>query len=145
MTDIPHHSVIVIGGGQAGLSISHYLKQYGVDHAVFEKGEALAAWRDQRWDNFCLVTPNWQCALPGHPYNGPEPDGFMKKAEILAYLSAFKTKVNAPLFEGVAVKRVSRREGGGFRIVTTLEKLLLNIRTSESHGTNGNMKLPAKP
>src|SRR3546814_20523028 len=28
-------------------------------------------------------------------------------------------------------------------IVPTLEELLLSIRTSEAHGTNGNMKLPA--
>ncbi len=119
MTQIPHHAVIVIGGGQAGLSMSYYLQQRGIDHAVFEKGEALAAWRDQRWDNFCLVTPNWQCALPGHPYDGPEPDGFMKKDEILAYLAAFKAKVAAPLFEHVAVKRVSPREGGGYHVSTS--------------------------
>lgn len=115
----PHLPVIIVGGGQAGLSLSYYLKQQGTAHAVFEKGEAMAAWRDQRWDNFCLVTPNWQCALPGHPYDGPEPDGFMKKAEILAYLTAFKAKVDAPLFEGVAVKRVSRRPGGGFHVATS--------------------------
>lgn len=118
-TPSPHLPVIIVGGGQAGLSLSYYLQQQGIAHGVFEKGEAMAAWRDQRWDNFCLVTPNWQCALPGHPYDGPEPDGFMKKAEILAYLTAFKAKVNAPLFEGVAVKRVSRREGGGFHVATS--------------------------
>ena len=50
-------------------------------------------WRDERWDNFCLVTPNWQCQLPGHAYDGADPHGFMVKAEILAYLDAFARKV----------------------------------------------------
>ncbi len=34
---------------------------------------SLHNWRDARWDAFCLVTPNWQCALPGHPYAGRRP------------------------------------------------------------------------
>ncbi len=34
---VPHHTVVVVGGGQAGLSISHYLKVRGLDHVVFEK------------------------------------------------------------------------------------------------------------
>ena len=57
---IAHHSVAVIGGGQAGLSISWYLKRSGIDHVVFEKRHAGHAWRAERWDTFCLVTPNWR-------------------------------------------------------------------------------------
>ena len=64
-TPVTHHTVAVIGGGQAGLSISWHLKQSGIDHVVFEKERAGHAWRDERWDAFCLVTPNWQCKLPG--------------------------------------------------------------------------------
>jgi putative flavoprotein involved in K+ transport len=50
---IAHHSVAVIGGGQAGLSISWYLKRSGIDHVVFEKRRAGYAWRAERWDTFC--------------------------------------------------------------------------------------------
>jgi putative flavoprotein involved in K+ transport len=65
--------VAVIGGGQAGLSMSWHLKRSGIDHVVFEKERAGHAWRAERWDTFCLVTPNWQCQLPGFPYQGPTP------------------------------------------------------------------------
>ncbi|MCL8482900.1 MULTISPECIES: MSMEG_0569 family flavin-dependent oxidoreductase [Bradyrhizobium] len=121
MTDfaVSHYPVLVIGGGQAGLSISYYLKRSGIAHLVFEKKEAMHAWRDQRWDNFCLVTPNWQCQLPGHPYSGSDPHGFMKKDEILAYLAEFRSKVDAPLRENVAVTNVSVREDGVFAVATT--------------------------
>jgi putative flavoprotein involved in K+ transport len=114
-----HVSVAVIGGGQAGLSMSYYLKQRGIDHLVFEKHSAMHVWRTQRWDSFCLVTPNWQCQLPGHHYRGPDPDGFMVKSEILDYLAGFREVVNAPLLEGTAVTRVAPREGRGFDITTS--------------------------
>ena len=113
---LPHHEVVVVGGGQAGLSISHGLKAEGIEHVVFEKHRAMHVWRTQRWDNFCLVTPNWQCALPGHPYRGDDPHGFMKRDEIVQYLDAFRAHVNAPLREGVAVELVKPLPEGGFLV-----------------------------
>ncbi len=64
---IPHVPVAVVGAGQAGLSISYHLKARGIEHLVFERRRALHVWRARRWDSFCLVTPNWQCDLPGYP------------------------------------------------------------------------------
>ncbi len=113
----PRYSVVIVGGGQAGLSVSHFLGQQGLDHAVFEKHTAMHSWRSQRWDNFCLVTPNWQCALPGHPYAGDDPHGFMKKDQIAEYLDGFRAKVMPPIQEGVTVQSV-RKEGGLFRVRT---------------------------
>lgn len=116
---IAHYPVVIVGGGQAGLSTSYHLTAAGIDHLVLEKRTAMHAWESQRWDNFCLVTPNWQCDLPGHPYAGPEPDGFMKKDEILKYLNEFRTKVDPPIREGVSVRRVTPRPEGGFLVATS--------------------------
>jgi putative flavoprotein involved in K+ transport len=74
-TDIP---VAVVGGGQAGLATSYWLHQHDIDHVVFERGESGDTWRDMR-DSFCLVSPNWTLRLPGMPYDGPDPDGFMPR------------------------------------------------------------------
>jgi putative flavoprotein involved in K+ transport len=117
-TPAQHHGVVVIGGGQAGLSLSYYLKQRGIDHLVIEKNDPVHAWRDQRWDSFCLVTPNWQCKLPGWDYAGDDPHGFMRKDEIVAYLAGFVKHVDAPLLAHCAVRRVARRAEGGYRIAT---------------------------
>jgi putative flavoprotein involved in K+ transport len=114
-----HTSVIIVGGGQAGLSASYCLKQKGIAHLVFEKHRAAHVWRTQRWDSFCLVTPNWQCALPDYPYTGGDPHGFMVKEQILDYLDGFVRFVDAPLREGVQVKRVAARPAGGFAVATS--------------------------
>ncbi|WP_144112749.1 MSMEG_0569 family flavin-dependent oxidoreductase [Paraburkholderia sp. BCC1886] len=114
-----HYSVLVIGGGQAGLSASYYLSEAGIDHLVVEKQTLTHTWRQQRWDAFCLVTPNWQCALPGYPYRGDDPHGFMKKDEIIDYLDGFIAHVNAPVLEHAEVKRVKQREDGVYAVSTT--------------------------
>src|SRR5689334_23598949 len=77
-----HWPVVVVGAGQAGLSMSHCLRRAGIDHLVVERDTVAHAWRTERWDTFCLVTPNWQCRLPGYPYPGDDPHGFMVKDEI---------------------------------------------------------------
>ena len=50
----PHIPVIVIGGGQAGLSVSYYLQQQGIEHLLLEKKTQLHAWRDQRLKNVAI-------------------------------------------------------------------------------------------
>ena len=114
---IPHYAAVVVGGGQAGLSASYWLSRAGLGHIVFEKKTAMNKWRDERWDAFCLVTPNWQCQLPGHAYDGAEPNGFMVKAQILDYLDAFRQKVNPPIRENVEVLAVEKTPAG-FKVTT---------------------------
>jgi putative flavoprotein involved in K+ transport len=113
-----HRTAIVIGGGQAGLAMSHCLTERGIPHLVFEANRIAHAWRTQRWDSFCLVTPNWQCRLPGFPYDGPDPEGFMLKDEIIDYIERYARSFGPPLREGVRVLAV-RRRGPGFEVDTT--------------------------
>jgi putative flavoprotein involved in K+ transport len=116
-----HYPVVVVGGGQAGLSISYLLRARGIDHAVLEKNRIAHSWRSERWDNFCLVTPNWQCRLPGHAYNGPDPHGFMGKDAIVGYVESYARAFDPPLFEGVRVTALLRRpqKASGFELVTS--------------------------
>ncbi len=114
-----HTSVIVVGGGQAGLSMSHCLKQRGIEHLVLEKHRIGHEWREHRWDTFCLVTPNWQCQLPGFPYNGPDPHGFMQKNEIVRYLEDYARSFEPPIREGVTVTALRPAPGGGFMVASS--------------------------
>jgi putative flavoprotein involved in K+ transport len=118
LVDGGHWPVAVIGGGQAGLSMSYYLLRRGIEHIVLEAERVGHEWRDRRWDAFCLVTPNWQCRLPGFPYQGPESDGFMARDEIAAYLDGYLRSYAFPLQEHTRATRL-RRDGGLFHLATT--------------------------
>lgn len=106
---------IVVGAGQAGLAVSRELGQAGVEHLVLERDRIGEAWR-RRWQSFCLVTPNWSVQLPGHPYNGDDPDGFMPRDEIVACLERYSAAFDLPIREGVQVTSVESAHGGGFLI-----------------------------
>jgi putative flavoprotein involved in K+ transport len=114
-----HFSVVVIGGGQAGLAMSYHLQQNGIDHVVLEKNRIAHAWRTQRWDAFCLVTPNWQCQLPGFSYPGDDPKGFMPRDEIVGYIEAYARHISAPIREGVSVTRLTQSQNGSFGLETS--------------------------
>jgi putative flavoprotein involved in K+ transport len=113
-----HLNVIVVGAGQAGLAVSHELSAAGVEHLVLERGRVGETWR-HRWDTFCLVTPNWTVQLPGHPYSGADPDGFMLRDEIVTTLEDYAASFGAPVREGVVVTGVESMPDGGFIVHTT--------------------------
>ena len=95
--------VIVVGAGQAGLATSRELTKAGVEHVVLERGRIGETWRG-RWDSFCLVTPNWSVQLPDGHYDGPDPDGFMPRDEIVSYLERYAA--GAPVQENVSVDSI---------------------------------------
>jgi putative flavoprotein involved in K+ transport len=111
-------AVVVVGGGQAGLAVSHELTGLSVEHVVLERDRVGQTWRD-RWDSFCLVTPNWSVRLPGGAYAGDDPDGFMPRDEIVEYLERYGASFAAPMREGVEVTTLERAPEGGFSLATT--------------------------
>ncbi|MGJ3247336.1 MAG: MSMEG_0569 family flavin-dependent oxidoreductase [Elainellaceae cyanobacterium] len=122
-----HYPVAIVGGGQAGLSMSYCLKQKGCDHIVFEKNQIGYAWREKRWDSFCLVTPNWQCQLPGFHYPGNDPHGFMKRDEIVQYIEDYTASFLPPLKEGVEVSSVRKNDSRGvFELTTSIGEFTAN-------------------
>ena len=111
-----HVPVAVIGAGQAGLSVSWYLGRAGVDHVVLEAKTPVHAWADSRWDNFTLVTPNWHCRLPGYNYQGPDPDGFMTRDEVVGWLAGWLDTFDAPVRTHTRVTRLRNRADDGFEL-----------------------------
>jgi len=104
---------VIIGAGQAGLAISYYLKQQGREHLVLERAPAVAnAWRNERWDSFTLVTPNFQVRMPGAEYNGNDPYGFMTLAEVVKYFDDYVERVGVPIHCGVEVLSVDKTVAG---------------------------------
>lgn len=111
---------IIIGGGQAGLAVSHFLQQRGCEHLVLEQAaQAGHAWRNDRWDSFTLLTPNWSFRLPGAEYDGDAPDGFMSRAEIVARFEQYVERFRLPVQYGQRVSAVEPDAAGrGYQVTT---------------------------
>ena len=84
---------------------------------VIERGEVANTWRTERWDSLRLLTPNWQSRLPGHAYDGGDPDGFMSMPEVVDFIERYAAAIDAPVRTGTTVTAV-RQLNGGYRVET---------------------------
>jgi putative flavoprotein involved in K+ transport len=111
---------VVIGAGHAGLVMSRELQAAGREHVVLERRETLGGGWQDRWDGFQVVSPNFVSRLPGFPYDGGDPDGFMTRDEIVDRTRRYADVIGAPVILGVEVRRLGV-DGGGrrFHLETT--------------------------
>jgi len=112
---------VVIGGGQAGLVMSHCLRERGCEHVVLERNRVAERWRSERWDSLAFQFPNYDIRLPGYRYNGHDPEGFANYREIARLLEDYATQINAPVRCGVNVDRVSADAASGRISIETRE------------------------
>jgi putative flavoprotein involved in K+ transport len=82
------YDVIVIGAGQAGLSMGYYLKQTNLQFLILEKGREIGESWKSRYDSLTLFTPRPYSSLPGLSLKGEEKQ-YPTKDEICDYLSLF--------------------------------------------------------
>lgn len=113
-----HVDTVVVGGGQAGLSVGHHLARLGQDFLILDAAERVGdAWR-RRWDSLRLFTPNHVNSLDGMAFPG-DPDVFPTKDEMADYLAAYADLFDLPVRSGVRVQAVSRGDDGRFVLDTT--------------------------
>ena len=106
---------VVIGGGQAGLSVGYHLSRRGVPHVILDANRRIGdSWR-HRWDSLRLFTPNRFNGLPGMPFPGPRWE-LPTKDEFADYLESYAERFDLPVRTGVEVQRLAR---DGDRFVAT--------------------------
>lgn len=145
MPENTHIPVAIIGGGQAGLSVSWYLGRQGIDHLVIEAQTPVHAWTDTRWDNFTLVTPNWHCRLPGYSYSGSDPDGFMKRDEVVEWLNGWLDTFTPPLRIHTRVTKLRQAVDGGFELTLLSDGAEEVITADDVVIATGGYPLPVIP
>jgi putative flavoprotein involved in K+ transport len=105
---ILNYQTIVIGAGQAGLTMGYFLKEQGQDFAILDANERIGdSWR-QRWDSLRLFTPARYNGLAGMPYPAP-PHYFPTKDEMADYLEQYAAHFKLPVRNGVRVERLWRQ------------------------------------
>jgi len=139
---------IIVGAGQAGLDVSYFLKQSGIQHVLFERRQIGESWLAQRWDSFQLNTPNSMNTLPGLPYDGPEPDGFWRVAELAVYFRRYIDYFNLPVCTGVMVHSVEQEPDSPRFLVNVQsdgqsEETLLSRSVVIASGSQRKPKIPA--
>jgi putative flavoprotein involved in K+ transport len=99
--------IIVVGGGQAGLSVGHHLARLGLSFVILEAHDRVGdSWR-QRWDSLRLFTPARFDSLDGMRFPAP-PHSFPTKDEMADYLAAYAARFQLPVRTGVRVERLTR-------------------------------------
>ncbi len=106
---------VVVGGGQAGLSVGHHLARRGLPFVILDANERIGdAWR-KRWDSLRLFTPARLNGLAGMPFPAPA-HTFPTKDEMADYLEAYAARFELPVRTGVKVDGLSKL---GDRFVAT--------------------------
>jgi putative flavoprotein involved in K+ transport len=105
-------TTVVVGAGHAGLAASRFLTDRSIDHLVLDRGDVANSWRRERWDSLRLLTPNFQSRLPGHCYDGPEPNGYMAVNEVIDFISRYASVTGAPVRTNTNVTSLTRTDEG---------------------------------
>jgi putative flavoprotein involved in K+ transport len=101
---------LIIGGGQAGLSVGYHLARRGLPFLIIDGHQRIGdAWRT-RWDSLRLFTPARYDGLAGLPFPA-RGDSFPTKDEMGDYLEAYAKHFKMPIRTGVRVERLSKRDG----------------------------------
>src|SRR5512143_3244491 len=112
--------VVVVGGGQSGLSVGYHLTRMGVSFVILDASEHIgASWR-RRWDSLRLFTSARYDGLDGMPFPAP-PDSFPTKDEMADYLQAYARRFALPVRCGVRIESISRG-GVGWRLEAVDER-----------------------
>ena len=114
---------VVVGGGQAGLSMSYHLSRQGIAHVVLERARIGERWRTERWDSLRFQFPNRYVRLPGFDYDGKDQTGFMTPAGIVDVIERYANRIGAPVRCGVNVNSVKQEADGSFTLATNNETL----------------------
>jgi putative flavoprotein involved in K+ transport len=99
---------IVIGGGQAGLSVGYYLKKQGRPFVILDANERIGgSWRTRTWNSLRLFTPARYDGLPGwsFPASGWS---YPTARETADYLEAYAARFDLPVRTGMAVTRLAK-------------------------------------
>jgi putative flavoprotein involved in K+ transport len=109
---------VVVGGGQAGLSVGHHLARRGLPFVILDAHARIGdSWRN-RWDSLRLFTPARYNGLDGMPFPGPA-HSFSTKDEVADYLETYAARFDLPVRTGVEVDRISTNGHDGARFVVT--------------------------
>jgi len=113
-------NTLIVGGGQAGLTMSEHLSNNRVSHLILERERIVERWRTSRWDSLVANGPAWHDRFPTMEFSDVLPDAFAHRDSVVAYFEKFAKKIKAPVRHNVDVKEVVKLpKRDGFKVTTS--------------------------
>jgi len=107
---------IIVGGGQAGLSVGYHLSRRGLPFLILDANTRIGdAWRN-RWDSLKLFTPARSVGLPGFPFP-MRGDLAPTKDQVADYLQAYADRFHLSVRNRINVDSLTK-EGERFVITS---------------------------
>ena len=136
---LEYFETVIIGGGQAGLSVGYHLKKQGRPFVILDANERIGdAWR-KRWDSLRLFTPARYSGLTGWRFPAPAVS-FPTKDEMADYLESYAARFDLPVRTGIKVDGLSK-EGDRF-VVASGNRRFEAERVVVATGANQVPKVP---
>jgi len=111
MEEIERFETIVVGGGQAGLSVGYHLQKAGRPFVILDASERIGdSWRS-RWESLRLYSPAFRDGLPGMPFPAAR-TAYPTKDEMGDYLEAYAARFELPVRSGSPVEALTKASGG---------------------------------
>lgn len=102
------HDIVIIGGGQMGLSLGYYLHRAKADFLILDAEDGPGgAWR-HGWKSLRLFSPAGYSSLPGWLMPPPDHDGYPTRDDVLDYLSRYEGRYHLPIRRPTRVSGVQR-------------------------------------
>ena len=134
------YDTIVVGGGQAGLTMGYRLNQYGLQYLILNAGdEPTGSWPNY-YDSLVLFSPVEYSSLPGLPFPG-DPEHYPKRDEVTAYLKEYAGHFDLPVINNTRVSNI-KQEGALFRIMTVNDESFLSRTVVAATGSFGYPYIP---
>src|SRR5262245_12972076 len=110
MKQVERSETMIVGGGQAGLSVGYYLRKEGRSFVILDASERVGdCWRE-RWDSLRLYSPAFRDGLPGMPFPAPSAT-YPTKDEMGDYLEAYAKRFDLPVRTATAVDSLTKENG----------------------------------
>jgi putative flavoprotein involved in K+ transport len=134
-----HYDVIIIGGGQSGLSVGYYLRRTGLSYTILDhQDHAGGAWL-HTWKSLRLFSPAQWSSLPGMIMPGGT-DYYPTRDETIAYLQLYESRYDLNVQRPVTVKSVVC-ENENFKLMTTAGEMFAKVVVNAT-GTYSNPIIP---
>ncbi len=135
--------VVIVGGGQSGLSAARAVRQAGLEPVILEAGDRPVGSWPMYYDSLKLFSPAGYSAMPGMPFPA-DPDHYPRRDEVVDYLEGYARGLDVEIRTGSRVDTIEP-DGRGFVVHIASGAAIAACAVIAASGSFSNPYLPRLP